>query len=298
MGAELSSKAVAYFNRDAGAGGPYFSASAVHSLTPFLYEVAKAVPSNRPGTLYDRWLERQREQAPKNSAPINTPSVGALGSGSDYTALLDHLGVSSVDLGLSGDGVSGTYHSIYDDPLWFKKYIDPGFTYSVVAARVTGVAVLRFADAQVLPFDYEAYGRQIRNYVDEIDKDARSRATNGKSVDLTPLKNAADALTKAGAAMNQRAALLLAGSPDSAALAAINHRLVTAERNLLEPKGLPERPWFRHTIYAPGLETGYDVKTIPGVREAVEAGDFGRAAEQAAVAVRALQRAAETLGQD
>ena len=152
-----------YINRDSGAGGPFFESSAVHSLTPFVHELAQSVASDQPSkSLYDRWLEHARERATpkKDEPPLAVPVVGALGSGSDYTAFLDHIGVASLDMGLSGTG-DGTYHSTYDNPAWFKKFIDPQFKFSVLAAQVTGVALLRLADAQVLPFDYESYGRQI-----------------------------------------------------------------------------------------------------------------------------------------
>jgi N-acetylated-alpha-linked acidic dipeptidase len=299
LASELKAKTAVYVNRDAGAGGPFFSGSAVHSLAPFVHELAQSVDSDQPTkTLYDRWLERAREQnPPKDGQPmLKAPLVGALGSGSDYTAFLDHIGVAALDMGLSGPGDSGTYHSIYDNPAWFKKYIDPQFRFSVLAAQVTGVAVLRLADAQVLPFDYEAYGKQILEYVNEIEKDAASKsAADAKKVDFAGLKAAAEAFARAGAAARKQADGLLAGHPSNGALAGLNHRLMMAERDFIEPAGLPDRPWFRHTIYAPGLYTGYGVKTIPGVREAVDAGNFSRAAEQARIVIRALERATRTL---
>ena len=308
LAAELKATTAVYVNRDAGATGPFFSSSAVHSLTPFVHELAQSIESDREGkTLYDRWLEHAREEKPaKNGQPmLKAPLVGALGSGSDYTAFLDHIGVSSLDMSLNGPGDSGTYHSTYDNPAWFKKYIDPEFTFSVIAARVTGVALLRLADAELLPFDYESYGRQILEYVAEIEKEAREKsAAESKRVDFAALKAAAEAFVRAGADLRRRGEALLAG-PDQprsgerlaehATLKALNHRMMMAERDLIEPAGLPDRPWFRHTIYAPGLYTGYGVKTIPGVREAVDAGNFTRAAEQAAIVIRALRRATRTL---
>src|SRR5262249_3377874 len=172
---ELRAKAAAYVNRDAGAGGPYFAASAVHSLTPFIHELTQSIESDVAGkTLYDRWLDRAREQnPPKNGEPpLAAPKIIALGSGSDYTAFLDHIGVASLDMGISQPAVDGTYHSTYDNPAWFKKFIDPGFKYSVIAAQATGAALLRLADADVLPFDYETYGRQILEYAGAIEKEA------------------------------------------------------------------------------------------------------------------------------
>jgi N-acetylated-alpha-linked acidic dipeptidase len=296
---ELKAKAAVYINRDAGAGGPFFSSSAVHSLTPFVHELAQSVDADQPSkTLYDRWLERAREQnPPKDGQPgLKVPPVAALGSGSDYTAFVDHVGVTALDMGLTGPGDNGTYHSTYDNPAWFKKYIDPQFKFSVLAAQVTGVAVLRLADAQVLPFDDEVYGKQILEYVNEIEKDAAAKSSvESKRVDFAGLKAAAEAFARAGAHARKEADALLAGQPPKGAVAGLNHRLMMAERDLIEPAGLPDRPWFRHTIYAPGLYTGYGVKTIPGVREAIDAGNFTRAAEQAKIVIRALERATRTL---
>jgi len=300
LGAELKGKVAVYVNRDAGAGGLNFSSSAVHSLTPFVHELAQAIqPEGQTKTLYDGWLERSREQ----TAGVKTPPVGALGSGSDYTAFLDHIGVASMDMGLNGRGGDGSYHSTYDNPSWFKKYIDPQFKFSVLAAQVTGVAVLRLADAEVLPFDYETYGKQILEYIGEIEQQAvKASADGAKRIDFTGLRAAAERFAKAGADVRARGESLLgtgsgqAGPAASAqALAEINHRLMMAERDLIEPAGLPDRPWYRHVIYAPGLYTGYGVKTIPGVREAVDAGNYTRAAEQAQIVIRALQRATRTL---
>jgi N-acetylated-alpha-linked acidic dipeptidase len=283
-----------------------FGSSAVHSLTPFVHELAQSVqPEGATKTLYDGWLERSREQSPaRDGQPmLETPTVGALGSGSDYTAFLDHVGIASMDMGLNGRGGDGSYHSTYDNPTWFKKYIDPQFKFSVLAAQVTGVALLRLADAEVLPFDYETYAKQILEYIGEIEQQAAKASADGANkVDFAGLRSAAEAFAKAGVDVRARGESLLeraggAGSAltDNAALAEINRRLIMAERDLIEPAGLPDRPWYRHVVYAPGLYTGYGVKTIPGVREAVDAGNYTRAAEQATIVIRALQRATKTL---
>ena len=310
---ELRAKTAVYVNRDAGAGGLNFTSSAVHSLTPFVHELAQSIrPAGESKTLYEGWLARVREQAPKQEGQpppaetIKTPPVGALGSGSDYTAFLDHVGITSLDMGLNGTGGDGTYHSTYDNPTWFKKYIDPQFKYSVLAAQMTGVALLRLADGEVLPFDYESYGKQILEYVNEIEQQATKASTpeannDAKKIDFRGLKAAAESFAKAGADLRRRADEVVLQSDSSqaaarlAAIRDINHRLMMAERDLIEPQGLPDRPWFRHVVYAPGLYTGYGVKTIPGVREAVDAGNYARASDQAAIVIRALQRAAKTL---
>jgi len=161
---------------------------------------------------------------------------------------------------------------------------------------VTGVAVLRLADAAVLPLDYEAYGRQVLEYLRDIEQQAaKASASDAKAIDFAGLKRAAIAFMKAGASLRARGDAILSRSPEQDSLADINARLVMAERDLIEPAGLPDRPWYRHVIYAPGLYTGYGVKTIPGVREAVDAGNYARAAEQARIVIRALERATRTL---
>src|SRR3954451_19154168 len=301
---ELKAKAAAYVNRDAGAGGLNFSSSAVHSLTPFVHELAQSIqPTGATKSLYDGWLEHSREQGKTPDGQIwKAPPVGALGSGSDYTAFLDHVGIAAMDMGLNGRGGDGSYHSTYDNPTWFKKYIDPDFTFSVLAAQVTGVALLRLAGAELLPFDYEAYGKQILEYIAEIEQQAVRQSPDGaKAIDFAGLRAAAEAFAKAGAEVRARGETYLGVSGDvppsgtGAPAADWNRRLMMAERDLIEPAGLPDRPWYRHVIYAPGLYTGYGVKTIPGVREAVDAANYTRAAEQAAIVIRALQRATRTL---
>jgi N-acetylated-alpha-linked acidic dipeptidase len=298
LGAELSAKTVAYVNLDPGATGPYFSTSAVHSLAPFLREVAKSVDADLPGkTLLDRWLNRPRDQA--LAQPSAPPTVGALGSGSDYSPFLDHLGIAALDLSMNGPGDNGTYHSLYDNPDWFKRYIDPGFQINVRTSQVTGTTILRLANADVLPFDYTAYGQQILDYVSEIEQSATSLWANGaRGLDFQNLRRATQAMIRAGAELTAQGEAIANRTPDSttkATLARVNQRLMLAERALVTPEGLPDRPWFRHVIYAPGLYTGYDVKTMPGIREAVEGKNFERAAEQAQVAIRALDRAAAEL---
>jgi N-acetylated-alpha-linked acidic dipeptidase len=302
---ELRAKTAVYVNRDAGAGGINFNSSAVHSLTPFVHELARSItPAGESKNLYEGWLARARDEAPKQEGKtaaemIKEPPVGALGSGSDYTAFLDHVGITSLDMGLNGKGGDGTYHSTYDNPTWFKKYIDPGFKHSVLAAQVTGVALLRLVDAEILPFDYEAYGRQILEYVNEIEQQATKASADGaKTIDFGELRASAEAFAKAGGELRRKGEATLASSQAAARLGAVrdvNRRLMMAERDLIESEGLPDRPWYRHVIYAPGLYTGYGVKTIPGVREAVDAGNYPRAADQAKNVIRALRRAASTL---
>src|SRR5437867_4399735 len=253
LAGELRAKTAIYVNRDAGAGGLNFTSSAVHSLTPFVHELAQSIrPAGESKTLYDAWLARAREQAAKEAkqegqpAPaetIKTPPVGALGSGSDYTAFLDHVGIASLDMGLNGTGLDGTYHSTYDNPTWFKKFIDPDFKYSVLAAQVTGVALLRLVDAEVLPFDYESYGKQILEYVNEIEQQAtKASRDEAKKVDFSGLKAAAESFAKAGADLRRQIEVVLksesAPTPASqtsvrlVTIRDVNRRLMMAERDL------------------------------------------------------------------
>ena len=229
-------------------------------------------------------------------AQMPVPPVWSLGSGSDYTPFLDHLGIASVDLAMNGPGDIGTYHSLYDHPDWFRKYIDPDFRINTRASEVAGVALLRLADAEILPFDFEAYARQMLQYLAEVEANARSVWPNDADrLGLAALRADMQALERAGADRSAEREALLSVRSNDRAIGRLNQRLIRAERDFLEPKGLPDRPWYRHVIYAPGLYTGYAVKTLPGIREAVEAGNFSRAAEQTQVVLRAIQRATRTL---
>jgi N-acetylated-alpha-linked acidic dipeptidase len=289
--------AVAYFNTDVGVAGPDFTASAVPSLKEFVREVTKEVPSPAGGTVYDQWKANQsRENAQRqvnigynesrhaSASAIGDVEVGDLGSGSDYTPFIQHLGVPSTDIG--SDGPYGVYHSVFDNYQWFTKFADPTFVYEQQQARVFGLEVLHMADADVLPYDYVTYGHEIEQYLAA----ARKRAdADGVKVDFTTAISAAERLTAAATAV--RVKQDDPSGPESALDAALRQ----AEEDLLSPNGLPHRPWFRHTIYAPGEYTGYAAVVIPGVNEAIDAKDSARAQAQMAALTDALNRAADTL---
>jgi len=293
--------APAYFNIDVAVSGPKFGASSVPSLKQFLRDIAKVVPSPKGGTVYEAWDKANQPAAPSTQSPTEaigdthrTPAakvtndvpVGDLGSGSDYTAFLQHLGVPSTDV--SSTGSYGVYHSAFDDFTWFQKFGDPDFTYEQQMARVFGLESLRMADADVLPYDYEDYGKEIAAYLET----ARNRA-DGKfgdhALDFGAVMAAAKHFEAAGAKI-----LAKQKNPPRDA-ARLNQALRAAERALLVPEGLPHRPWFRHAIYAPGEYTGYAAVVIPGVNEALDKGDSARAREQLAALTAALDRAAKTL---
>ncbi len=299
--------AVAYFNTDVGVSGPDFNASAVPSLKEFVRDVTREVESPKGGTVYEQWQKTQAENPRRRGAgsaagapanPFNAPSnstvntqgvrVGDLGSGSDYTPFIQHLGVPSTDIG--SDGPYGVYHSTFDDYTWFVKNADPTFVYEQQQARVFGLEILHMADADVLPYDYKTYGTEVVGYL----KAAQQRASEAHlHVDFAP----ADAAAARFAAAGVRVAAVQAapGSLDAAGRARLDEALRSAEEAMLSEAGLPHRPWYRHLIYAPGEYTGYAAVVIPGVNEGIDANDAERTTTQLAALTDALNRSAAVL---
>ena len=282
--------AVAYFNVDVAVSGPDFTASAVPSLKEFVRGIARSVPSPLGGTVYQMW--RLNPSANNEHRQSNAPPVGGeevhvsdLGSGSDFTPFLQHAGVPAADIGSTGP--YGVYHSAFDDFAWFTKNADPHFFYLQQMARVLGLEALRMADADVLPYDYVTYAREISAYLEA----AKSRASDARldSLDFAPAQAAA---ARFSAAAQHVYAAQAAPSGDPAKL---NLALRQTETALLSDSGLPRRPWYRHTIFAPGEFTGYAAVVIPGVNEAIDARDRNLAAQQLQVLRQALDRAASTL---
>src|SRR5215469_14279899 len=292
----------AYFNVDVAVSGPKFGASSVPSLKQFIRDIAKAVPSPKGGTVYEA---RQKASQPETPSSTQSPTeaigdsrrtpaasvkgdvpVGDLGSGSDYTAFLQHLGVPSADI--SSSGPYGVYHSVFDNFNWFKKFGDPDFVYEQEMARILGLEAVRMADADVLPYDYEEYGKEVVAYLDAARKRGETKF-GAHSIDFDAVDTAAHHFASAGAKIlaKQR------NPPQDASR--LNQALLNAERALLVPQGLPHRPWFRHAIYAPGEYTGYAAVVIPGVNEAIDKGDSDRARQQLATLAAALERAAKVL---
>ncbi len=296
--AQALNNAVAYFNIDVGVSGKNFGASAEPTLKQFIREITKVVPSPQGGTVYDAWRHGQPSAASpqpdvagvQTRLPVvqvgNDVPVGDLGSGSDYTVFLQHLGVPSTDMGSTGS--YGVYHSAFDDFAWFTKFGDPNFLYEQQMARVYGLEIVRMADADVLPYDFETYGKEIEGYIDA----ARKRAATtfaGKEPDFTAVTDAARRFTQAGKRIAQ---LQLDARGETGRL---NRAMHQAELALLLPDGLPNRPWFRHAIYAPGEYTGYAAVVIPGVNEAIDAKDPARTQQQLAALTAAIQRAVAAL---
>ena len=281
--------AVAYFNTDVAVAGPDFSAAAVPSLKEFLRELTRSVPSPLGGTVYQQWKINSasgNEHRRSNAPPVagEEVQVGDLGSGSDFTAFLQHVGVPSTDI--SSGGPYGVYHSAFDNYAWYTQNADPKFVYLQEMARVFGLEALRMADTDVLPYDYVTYAREISSYIDAAKQKSKDQ---GLSLDLGPAQAAAVRFSAAAEHVHRQQT---AASGD---LAKLNLELRQAEADLLSEAGLPNRPWFRHTIYAPGEYTGYAAVVIPGVNEALDSKDQQRAAQQLTVLTLALNRAAQTL---
>jgi N-acetylated-alpha-linked acidic dipeptidase len=298
--AELAN-AVAYFNMDVAVSGASFGASSVPSLKHFIADVTKAVPSPKGGTVYDVWKkatqpgsqsgqsspdaigEMRRTPAAQGNLDV---SVGDLGSGSDYTVFLQHLGVPSTDITSSGS--YGVYHSAFDNINWFKRYADPNFLYEQEMARVFGIEILRMADADVLPYDYEEYGKEVAAYIEAAKKKADVEF-GANQIMFRDAEQAAHRFEQLGAKI-----LAKQSKPGSESVK-LNQALLATERGLLIPQGLPTRPWFRHAIYAPGRYTGYAAVVIPGINEAIDRHDLALVRQQVAALAAALQSATAAL---
>jgi N-acetylated-alpha-linked acidic dipeptidase len=282
-------RTVAYFNTDVAVSGPDFSASAVPSLKQFLRELTWSIRSPAGGSVYDQWKNARGDSNEHSSnappEPGDNPHVGDLGSGSDYTPFLQHAGVPSTDIG--SEGPYGVYHSVFDNFAWFTKNADPNFVYLQEMARVLGLEAIRMADADVLPYDYVSYARSIESYIDAAKRHSADEGLS--SLDFASAQAAAAHFAASAQAVHDRQ---IAGSGD---LVKLNLALRQVETAFISDAGLPNRPWYRHTVYAPGEYTGYSAVVIPGVNEAIDVRDSVRAAQQLAVLTQAIDRATRTL---
>ena len=324
---ELRRHAAVYINSD-GNGRGTLSMSGSHSLERFINGVAKDIDD--PEKDYPVWKRLRLDRIAKASASERDQvrqradlRLGALGSGSDYTAFIDHLGIASLDLAYAGEDGGGIYHSIYDDFYWYTHFADTDFRYGRALAQTIGSAVMRLADADLLPYDFTDLADTVRTYIDELEKLWKSKSDEIKErnkeieegvyvatadpkktlvppkvedvppfLNFAPLHNGLEQLTRSAERYDKavrRAAL------STRPLTAVNQKLTQAERALTLPDGLPGRPWFQHQIYAPGLYTGYGVKTIPGVREAIEQKNWKLAGEQIVRAGKVLENEAAVI---
>ncbi|MBN8664931.1 MAG: M28 family peptidase [Chitinophagales bacterium] len=321
---ELQEKTVVYINSDGNSRG-FLGAGGSHALETFVTEVARDIED--PQTKVSV-LERKKAQeaaragsvaAKKAALSSKGLKLGALGSGSDYSPFFQHLGIPSLNIGYGGEGEGGSYHSIYDSYDHYARFKDPGFAYCHALAKTTGRAALRMANADIVPFDFRSLHKTIQGYAGEVmaltDQLRETTAVENQLIaekkyvlaadptevyhaptakepvpylDFSSLQNALAALEKA-ANSNATAIAKQQGS------ASLNQALYKAEQVLLSPNGLPRRAWYRHTIYAPGFYTGYGVKTLPGIREAIEQREWKEAQEQIKITAAAIQDLANYL---
>ncbi len=289
----LRRNAVAYLNVDSAASGSTLSVTAVPALNQVLDEVARTVkdPVSRltlAATARDR---RTRDGGVRLTGTADDLIDNRLGGGSDFTVFLNFIGVPVADL--SFDGPYGVYHSIYDNHAWVATIGDPGFRYHVALVQFWGLAALRLAGADVVPLDYEPYARRIGEFADDIERQLIRHPNAGTVNILAEVRNAASEMRAAAVHFNlQRDAALR--QSDGSAFEPLNRQILAVERALLDPQGIPGRPWYRHLIYAPGFT--YAPEVLPGVAEAVDAGDSERARGQAVRLSAALRRATAALG--
>lgn len=298
--AELQQKAVAYINTDVGVDGPYFEASAVPSLKDLVRDVTRDIRDPKTGqSVYDAWSDhanRERKnpsgtarQAPPPDSSGKVP-VGALGSGSDYSAFLDHAGIPSIDVAFTGP--YGVYHSLYDDFDWMKRFGDPAFTYHVALAQILGTLVLRLDRADVLPFDYPVYALEIEHAATDV----YVKVANQNDQDALEATLDAAAHLSASAHRASEALRAISDVPlDPEQAHQINHALASVDQELLAPSGLASRPWFKHVIFAPGAYEGYTATLIPGETDALQKNDSAMLRAEAESLSAALLRASARL---
>jgi len=295
---ELKQKAVAYFNSDDTAKG-WIHLSGSHTLEEFATEVASSV--QQPGVntnLVDAALlhnKNEQDEEPGPAHPEKLFTIGALGAGSDYVAFLDYLGVASMNEGFSGDTKSGIYHSIYDSIYWYTHFSDTTYADGRALSQFTSTALLRLADGVVLPFEFDHFAKTVTGYVDDIEKQARK---SGHDMTFPSIRQQLATLKQSGRKYN--ALLRTAMSKDtldSSRAKALNESLIRTERALTRTAGLPNREWYKHQIYAPGFYTGYGVKTIPGVREAVDSKNWPLAQQEAGVVSQCLAQMNQVVDQ-
>jgi N-acetylated-alpha-linked acidic dipeptidase len=332
---ELRKKAVMYINSDTNSRG-FLGMEGSHSLEQFINSVAKDVPdpeTNLSVLRRAQLREIANSEGDKRQEARDRPDLrmGDLGSGSDYAPFVDFAGIASVNLGFGGESGGGIYHSIYDDFYWYTHFGDTKFVYERALAQTAGTALMRMADAQLLPFDFHDFADTVHMYVGELHKYLKDQQTQitetnreldegvfaavadptktsvpperkavPPNLNFAPLDDADANLTQSTARFEQALATAEANgaiSLDAATLAQVNALLIESERKLTLDAGLPGRPWYKHQIYAPGAYTGYGVKTLPRVREAMEQDQWEEADKQIPVVAQVLRDEAALIDQ-
>jgi N-acetylated-alpha-linked acidic dipeptidase len=324
--AELLQHAVAYINSD-GNGRGFLNVSGSHSLERFIDNVARDIPDPESGVSVLK--RRQASVIARGSADERKDArdrgdlrIAPMGSGSDYTPFIQHAGAASLHLGFGGEDEDGIYHSIYDDFYFYTHFLDTDLVYGRTLAQTVGTAVIRLADADLIPMEFtnladtvQKYGRELKELVSKKQDEIRERnrqiadgvfaavrdprrpvpipktETVPPAINFAPYDNAATALTDAARRYEKAIDGAKSRLPENTeVLRKINDRLRTAEYQLIDIAGLPRRPWYRHLLYAPGFYTGYGVKTVPGVREGIEEARYDEAEREVARVAAALSR--------
>jgi N-acetylated-alpha-linked acidic dipeptidase len=328
---ELQQKAVVYINSDANGRG-FLGAAGSHALETFMTEIAEDVTDPQTNVSV---LQRLKAQQIVNASSMKAKqdamekkgiALGALGSGSDYSSFLQHLGVPALDLGYGGEDDGGEYHSIYDSYDDYRRFKDPSFEYGIALSKTAGHAALRMADADVLPFDFRNLYKIINGYATELINSTNDMRENTKTengiiknndyiiaadtalhmhppkpkdevpyLDFSSLQNALSSLQNATDSLWNKWSKM-ASAPTNAD--AFNKALYQAEQQLLLPNGLPRRSWYKHSIYAPGFYTGYGAKTMPGIREAIEQRNWKEAEEQINLDAATINKLANYLNEN
>src|SRR5208282_5302655 len=329
---ELREHAAVYINSD-GNGRGVLNMGGSHSLEQFINGVARDIED--PETKMTVWQRAQLSKIADAKSGKDPKEVRrelrqradlrieALGSGTDFTAFLDHVGIATLDLGFGGEDDGGIYHSIYDDFYWYTHFSDTTFVYGRALAQTVGTSVMRLADAEVLPFDFvnladtaEMYTKNLEKLLADKQEEIRERNQEldegmfqatfdprrptvapvreevPPHMNFAPMQNAVESLTRSAKHYQQALSQKQASLGDdamAARLGALNQELIESERQLTNADGLPRRPWYTHLLYAPGVYTGYRVKTVPGVREGIEQKRYAEAEQEIVRVSKALQ---------
>jgi len=293
---DLREKAVAYLNVDVAVSGGNFGASSVPSLWKVLRAVTRDVKDPKTGkSIYQQWQDHAHESRDgRDSDEPGEARIQPLGSGSDYTPFLQHLGVPSTDMGFSGD--YGVYHSAYDSFYWMDHFGDPGFVYHAAAAQLWGTLGMRLADSDVLPFDYSDYATQIRDFFNEALKLAKQRGLDS-ALDDRSMSSVLDEFSKEATRIEKIRQNAISQKASAAKLKLINDTLISVERDFIDERGLRGRSWYRHQIYAPGIYTGYAAQPLTDFRQALDDRNKVNAKESLERIVEAIKRATNRLRQ-
>lgn len=317
---ELLQKAVAYINTD-GTGAGFLDAGGSHTLEKFFGEITKVVydPVKKVSV-----FERRNALEQVQGKPAWTDfKLDALGSGSDYSPFMQHLGIASFNLGFGGEDNGGEYHTMYDSYELYKRFKDPTFQYGATLVKVAGRTSLRLANATVLPFEFQRFTNTVNGYTNEVVKlveDLRTKTEKENQLinegtyilvanpnevyiapkpkadvpflNFAPLENAMVKVKEQSQAFEDASKGFDKTSKKTQEL---NQLLKSMEQMFISDAGLPRRPWFKNQIYAPGFYTGYGVKTLPGVREAIEQRDFKEANEQIEILANVLSQFSEKI---